>query len=423
VSAPIVELRGLGKSYRSFRNQWGRIRGWVTGTPHGFTDHWVLRNVSLAVQPGESLGIVGRNGAGKSTLLKLIAGVLSPTEGDVAVRGRVSALLELGMGFNPEFTGRENAVHACGLLGEEPAAIVGLLPWIEEFADVGEYFDQPMRTYSSGMYVRVAFAVATVRRPEVLIVDEALSVGDAAFQRKSFRRIEEFIAAGTSLLFVSHGIETVRRVCERAVWLERGAPMMTGSAKQVTEAYERSLHLLPSVATAPLDEANHGVLDPALSSPRAEQQYGDQKAVITAVEIRNSVDHRVNSVPVGEDFTLYFEVRFRESCKGVNFGMMLKTTEGVVVYGTHSDRAALTSEFGEGDRVRVSFALVNNLCPGHYFINCAVSRAAEEGPRFMHRRVDVAMIRVRDAGSKEVAAGIAHLRGRPAVMRLEGDNK
>ena len=152
MNAPLVELQGVGKSYRSFRNQWGRIRGWMTGIPHGFTDHWVLRNISLAVQPGESLGIVGRNGAGKSTLLKLIAGVLLPTEGDVVVGGRVSALLELGMGFNAEFTGRENVVHACGLQGREPSEIKALLPWIEEFADVGAYFDQPMRTYSSGMH-------------------------------------------------------------------------------------------------------------------------------------------------------------------------------------------------------------------------------------------------------------------------------
>src|SRR5690348_13125470 len=183
VNDAVLEIVGAGKSYRDYSSTWWRAAGWLTGKPSHFFDNWVLRDISLAVRRGEALGVVGRNGAGKSTLLKLVAGTLTATEGSVVTRGRVSAILELGMGFNPEFSARDNARHACGLQGYSRAAIDQMLPWIESFADVGAYFDQPVRTFSSGMTMRVAFAVATARRPDILIVDEALSVGDAAFQR------------------------------------------------------------------------------------------------------------------------------------------------------------------------------------------------------------------------------------------------
>ncbi|MEO8506737.1 MAG: ABC transporter ATP-binding protein [Betaproteobacteria bacterium] len=414
----VLTLRNVGKSYRTYASTWWRATGWITGRPTHFADNWVLRNISLDVGAGDAVGIVGRNGAGKSTLLKLIAGALTPTEGDLAVRGRVSALLELGMGFNPEFTGRENSEHVCGLLGFPRALIDRLLPSIEEFADVGAYFDQPMRTYSSGMYVRVAFAVATAMRPDILIVDEALSVGDVAFQRKSFRRIENFLAEGTTLLFVSHGLETVRAVCQRAIWLEGGRVTMTGTAKQVTEAYERATYGPAGIGAAARAPTGHGTLDPALRSSREEQQYGDRKAEIANPEIRNSMGEIVNSIPMGEDFTLSYDVIFFEECGGVHFGMMIKTTEGITVYGTHTEKSALKSEFAAGQRVRTSFALKNNLGPGYYFVNCGVSRRNKDGLSFMHRRVDVAMLHVRDAEGRDVVAGLSHLRASPSVTVL-----
>ena len=414
---PILELATVGKSYRSYPSLWWRAAGWLTGRPTRFTDHWVLKDVSFALRAGEAVGIVGRNGAGKSTLLKLIAGTLVPTEGALAVRGRVSAILELGMGFNPEFTGRENAVYSCGLLGHEPPAIAQLLPWIETFSDVGEYFDQPMRTYSSGMNMRVAFAVATAVRPDILIVDEALSVGDAAFQRKSFRRIEEFIAGGTSLLLVSHGTDQVRNVCDRALWIEGGRVRLDGDAKTVTEAYEKSLFSLTPAAEP--DRALHAYLDQAMLASNVEVQYGDGLARIEAVTVTNGAGQPVNSLPIGEPFTVEYEVRFVSACEDAHFGMLLKTVDGIAVYGTNTDHAGLRSNFAAGDVVKVSFALQNNLCPGVYYLNCAASHGTPQGRAYLHRRVDVAAVRVLAGRRGETAAGLAYLGASVRIEQLE----
>jgi lipopolysaccharide transport system ATP-binding protein len=416
---PILELAGVGKSYRSYPSLWWRAAGWLTGRSFRFTDHWVLRDVSFTLRAGEAVGIVGRNGAGKSTLLKAIAGTLVPTQGQLAVRGSVSAILELGMGFNPEFTGRENVVYSCGLLGYDPAVIAELMPWIEAFADVGHYFDQPMRTYSSGMTVRVAFAVATAVRPDILIVDEALSVGDAAFQRKSFSRIESFLAEGTSLLFVSHAMESVRALCEHAIWIEHGALAMDGSAKLVTEAYERSLFVAPTSARSAV-RSPRGYFDDSLLTTPVEQQYGDGGATIVDVRFVDKAGRPINSLEVGESFLVEFTVEFAQACEDAQFGMLLKTVEGVTVYGTNTDRMGLRNRFAPGERVQVSFTLRNNLCPGLYFLNCGASAPAVDGRRYLHRRVDVAALKVlaRD-GEEETVTGLAYLEAKARLQPLE----
>jgi lipopolysaccharide transport system ATP-binding protein len=415
---PILELVDAGKSYRSYASIWPRAAGWITGRPRGFRDHWVLRDVTFAMARGEAIGVVGRNGAGKSTLLKLVAGTSIPTTGSVVVRGRVSAILELGMGFNPELSGRDNAEHACGLLGHDAAFIRDVLPKIEEFADIGEYFNQPVRTYSSGMTMRVAFAVATAARPDLLIVDEALSVGDAAFQRKSMRRIEEFLSEGTSLLFVSHGAESVRALCSRALWLDRGALVQDGPAKDVTEAYERSLFS----TVVPRKEPTAGAasyFDEALATTSMEQQYGNGGARIVSVRFVDQSGRTVNTVRGGESFTLEFEVEFGVACRDVHFGMMLKTVEGISVYGTNSDRLDLANDFEAGQRVKVTFALRNHLCPGLYFLNCAASAPGTAGRDYLHRRVDVAILNVLGRRTEEVVAGLADLDARLSVQVLE----
>ena len=199
-----LHVQNLGKSYRQWGSEWRRVASWFLPFIRPREEHWVLKDVRFSVGPGEAVGIVGQNGAGKSTLLKLITGTTSPTQGQVQLRGSVAAILELGMGFNPDLTGRENAYHAAGLMGYSQADIKKAMPDIEAFAEVGEYFDQPVRTYSSGMQMRVTFSVATAFRPDLLIVDEALSVGDSYFQHKSFDRIREFQSQGCSLLIVSH---------------------------------------------------------------------------------------------------------------------------------------------------------------------------------------------------------------------------
>src|SRR5579862_3817599 len=218
-----IRVSQLGKAYKYYPTRWSRLAEWLV--PFGPPRHelkWVLRDINFHVSPGESVGIIGINGAGKSTLLKLIAGTAIATKGSVAMTGRVAALLELGMGFHPDFTGRQNAFMAGQLLGLGTQELLALMPEIEAFAEIGDYVDQPVRVYSSGMQMRLAFSVATAKRPDILIVDEALSVGDAYFQHKSFDRIREFKQQGTTLLMVSHDKTAIQSICDRAILLDAG---------------------------------------------------------------------------------------------------------------------------------------------------------------------------------------------------------
>jgi lipopolysaccharide transport system ATP-binding protein len=237
-----IDARGLGKAYKQYPNRWSRLAEWmVPGAPRHQL-HWVLRDVSFRVDPGEAVAIVGDNGAGKSTLLKLITGTSQATTGSVAVEGRISAMLELGMGFHPDFTGRQNVYMSGQLLGMTLHEIGESMAHIESFAEIGDYIDQPVRIYSSGMQVRLAFAVATARRPDILIVDEALSVGDAHFQHKSFGRIRQFQEEGTTLLLVTHDLTTVRSICKRALWLEKGLVKAYGDTRPVVDGYFASIY-------------------------------------------------------------------------------------------------------------------------------------------------------------------------------------
>jgi len=237
MSEECLRVNNLGKAYRHYGSEWCRVGSWfgVPVTPRD--EHWVLRNVSFKVEPGEAVGVVGQNGAGKSTLLKLITGTLRPNEGNVEIYGRVAAILELGMGFNHEFSGRQNAYHALGLMGFSVTEISAAMPQIESFAEIGEYFDQPVRTYSNGMQMRVAFATATAYQPEFLIVDEVLSVGDSYFQHKSFDRIRQFKEMGTALLFVTHAMGDVRTLCDRAILLDKGHVLRDGLPDEVVDYY------------------------------------------------------------------------------------------------------------------------------------------------------------------------------------------
>ena len=249
-----IEARDLGKSYSLYERSgdrlkqllWGRWRR--TGKPY-FRDFWALKGVNFAIRPGEVVGIVGRNGAGKSTLLQMVCGTLAPTTGDLKVKGRVAALLELGAGFNPDFTGLENIYMNAAILGLSQAQVDARLEGILAFADIGDFISQPVKTYSSGMYMRLAFAVATSVEPDILVIDEALSVGDGAFARKSFDRIMGLKDAGKTILFCSHSMYQVEALCSRALWIEGGTLRMMGSAADVTSAYQTSLNA--SMAASP----------------------------------------------------------------------------------------------------------------------------------------------------------------------------
>ena len=210
----LLHLKGVGKAHKDWGYEFRRILSWFGLPVVPYQEYWALKNINLKIYSGESVGIVGQNGAGKSTLLKMIAGVLDQTTGQIEKQGRIGAILELGLGFHPDLSGRENSLHSLALLGFSKLEIRSLITEVESFAEIGEAFDHPLRTYSSGMQMRVAFAVVTAHRPDLLIIDEALSVGDAYFQHKSFERIRKFKKAGTSLLFVSHGLQEVRLLCD-----------------------------------------------------------------------------------------------------------------------------------------------------------------------------------------------------------------
>jgi lipopolysaccharide transport system ATP-binding protein len=418
VTGAAVTVDGLGKAFRTYRSEWQRVATWFGAVPRPATEHWALRGVSFAAAPGEAVGIVGQNGAGKSTLLKLIAGTLRATEGMVTVDGRVAAILELGMGFNPEFTGRQNAFHAAGLMGFDRAAVERAMPDIESFAEIGEHFDAPLRTCSSGMQMRVAFAVATAFRPQVLIVDEALAVGDAAFQRKCFQRIESFRAAGTALLFVSHDTETVKKLCSRALLLKSGRLELFGAAKRVCDEYERQLFGgRDAVAQGVAEAWEPARFDPALAEAGCELSYGDGRAEIDSCWLEDRHGQRVNIVETGQPFVWRYTVRFREAVANPVFAMMLKTREGVALYGVDSGHLGLTPRtYGAGERVAVRFALANGLAPGVYYLNCGIRLDRDEGTTFLCRRVDAALVRITAPEGATAAVGLVDMAAGLTVM-------
>nr|VFK41188.1 MAG: lipopolysaccharide transport system ATP-binding protein [Candidatus Kentron sp. TC] len=237
----VLSVQDVGKAFRAYRSEWRRFARWFGLPAKPVEENWVLRHISFDIQAGEAIGIVGQNGAGKSTLLKILTGTLMPNEGGFRVDGRIAAMLELGMGFNPELTGRQNVRHAAGLMGFAASEIDAAMPEIEAFAEIGEYFDLPVRTYSSGMQARVAFSVATAIYPEILIVDEALSVGDIAFQAKCFQRMEDMKKGGVTILFVSHALNQVRQFCDKAIYLSAGQIRVFGNVSKVCDIYQNDM--------------------------------------------------------------------------------------------------------------------------------------------------------------------------------------
>ena len=425
-----VSVQGVGKAFKRYPSQWARAKEWLFRVP-SHEKRWVLSDVSFEVAAGTAVGILGANGAGKSTLLKIISRATAPTSGAVAVEGRVAALLELGMGFHPEFSGRQNALMAGQLLGLELSALEAAMPEIERFADIGDFMDQPLRTYSSGMQMRLAFSVATSVRPDVLIIDEALSVGDVAFQRKCYQRIEAFRAEGTTLLFVSHDIEAVKRLCTQALFLEGGKVASQGSAREVCDAYERAMFGKPrnssgegAEGTAPTDAA--GVFDPSMASV-SEQIYGTGEAEIQSCWLASAAGQRINVVKAGDTVHWCFRVQFHESVSAPIFSMMLKTRDGNAVYGTDSSliggrHAGAPAEVNAGSVVDVVFEIHTNLAPDQYFLNCGVRREHEGESAFLSRRVDAAILRVSSSSMSSALVGPADLRGRLSITRArQGD--
>lgn len=363
MKAAVLKIEELGKAFREYRMEWQRMVGWFGATYKAANETWVLRNISFQVFAGESVGIVGQNGAGKSTLLKLVSGTLRPTEGTIGVGGRIAAILELGMGFNPDLTGRDNARYAAGLMGMSPDQIEAVIPGVEEFAEVGEYFDQPIRTYSSGMQMRVAFSVVTAVRPEILIIDEALSVGDAYFSHKSMARIRKFREEGTTLLFVSHDPGAVQSLCDRAILLEHGRLLMDGEPSEVMDYYNALIS----------EKENETVKVKRLLSGKAQTVSGTHEAVVENISLHNAAGEPVEYVNVGESVELRVQVRICGAIPRLVFGYMIKDRLGQPVFGTntHHTRQAL-EHLVDGQRVEYRLAFPMNFGPGSYSVSTAL---------------------------------------------------
>lgn len=359
-----ITVTDLGKAYKQYPTRWARLAEWVLpGSKLRHHLKWVMQGVNFTVRPGEAVGIIGINGAGKSTLLKMITGTTQPTTGSVVMSGRVAALLELGMGFHPDFTGRQNVFMAGQLLGYSVEDLARLMPDIEAFAEIGDYIDQPVRVYSSGMQMRLAFSVATAVRPAVLIVDEALSVGDAYFQHKSFNKIREFREQGTTLLIVSHDRSAIQSLCDRAILLERGFVIKDGPPEEVMDFYNALI----------AERENATVEVTRLDDGRTQTTSGTGEARVEAIELRNEKGEVAEYINVGESVRLQVQIRLHADLPELVFGYMIKDRLGQPVFGTNTHHLKVElAQLKKGELVKLVFSFPANIGLGSYSVSTAL---------------------------------------------------
>jgi lipopolysaccharide transport system ATP-binding protein len=451
-----IKVAKLSKSYHIYDQPRDRLKQFILPrlqrmsglqAKEYFRNFWALRDVSFEVKKGETVGIVGRNGSGKSTLLQLICGTLNPTSGSIHTTGRIAALLELGSGFNPEFTGRENVYMNAAILGLSKEEVDSRFDSIAAFAEIGDFIEQPVKTYSSGMIVRLAFAVAINSDPEILIVDEALSVGDELFQRKCFSRMEAIRALGATILFVSHSGGTIVELCDRAILLDNGEKLAVGVPKQSVGRYQKLLYvpvekrqsvreqimkdndeledigvnLEPQpLAFMTIDQSESieelpESFDPSLR-PTSTIEYESYGAYIEAPMILTMEGERVNNLIRGRTYRYTYNVLFNENASNVRFGMLIKTISGVELGGCVSAASARASmayvERGTTHRVEYRFRCALN--PGVYFLNAGVVGDINGSETYLHRLVDIAMFRVlTEAGN--LATGIVDFDCSPEI--------
>lgn len=451
-----IKVEHLSKCYQLYDSPRDRLKQFIMPrlqdlarqTPKQyFREFWALRNVSFEIKEGETVGIIGRNGCGKSTLLQMICGTLTPSAGSIQTSGRIAALLELGSGFNLEFTGRENVYMNASVLGLRNEEIDERFDDIVAFADIGEFIEQPVKTYSSGMAVRLAFAVAINVEPDILIVDEALSVGDELFQRKCFSRIEAIRASGSTILFVSHSVGTIVELCDRAILLEAGEKLAVGKPKQIVGRYQKLLYapevkresilqqirrmdvrthierhddteeVVGPLAVSQEHRANEqqDCFDPNLK-PSSTIEYESHGAYIESPTVLTLTGEQANNLVRGRTYRYVYSVRFTKSASSVRFGMLIKTTSGVELGGgvsAHSPRESLIYvEAGSVYRVEFRFRCMLN--PGVYFLNAGLVGDVNGSETYLHRLIDIAMFRVLPYEG-DIATGIVDFSCYPKV--------
>jgi len=433
-SDAVISISGVSKSFPVYDKPHHRLMQMLA--PRSKKHLWhkqftALRDIHLNIGRGETVGIVGRNGSGKSTLLQVICGTLTPSAGEVMVHGRVAALLELGAGFNPDFTGRENVYLNGTLLGLTRTEVAERFDAIAAFADIGDFIDQPVKSYSSGMYVRLAFAVAINVTPDILVVDEALSVGDEAFQRKCFARINAIREGGATILFVSHTASVVTELCNRAILLDRGELLSVGSPKFIVSRYQKMLYSPPdkleafrqSIKREAFGEAGRTV--PVITSdgdsgigkqrdggaesepevtlaqfepgmvPQSTISYPSRGACIHHPEILDAAGRRVNILVAGAEYTYRYQVDFSAAASGVRFGMLIKTVTGIEIGGAVTAHQSTAIDYvDDGSSLQVSFTFRCLLATGTYFVNAGVVGRIGDTEEYLHRHIDIDMFRV-----------------------------
>lgn len=379
-----LRVENVSKQYRIYAHPGDRLKESLTrGRWKRHREFWALRDVSFELEAGTTTGVIGPNGSGKSTLLQIVTGTLEPTHGHVQHEGRIAALLELGAGFNPEFTGMENVYLNASLMGFSKREIDARLPDIERFAEIGDFVHQPVKTYSSGMYIRLAFAIAVSADPQILIVDEALAVGDTVFQQRCLRRIRQMQEAGATILFVSHDPHAVRALCSRAILLNAGRMEADGVPSQVLSVYQKLImsreaaYAASRPAKSGEDEADDlARLFENLKPLRYTYRHGDGSAEIVSVELLDAAGHALEFVETGEPVVVRVRARFHDEVFDPVFGFLIRNRHGIHVYGTNTD--IQQQDLGlvrAGEVVEISFAFNCWMGTGEFSITTAVHSA------------------------------------------------
>ncbi len=415
-----ITVRNVSKKFRLFSSPKERLFEALHPFRKQFHhEFWALKNVSFDVRQGEIVGVMGRNGSGKSTLLQIICSVMQATQGEVLVNGRISALLELGTGFNPEFTGRENVILNGAIIGFSRKEMLRKLPEIEAFADIGRFFDQPVKTYSSGMYVRVAFAAAIHIDPEILVVDEALSVGDAKFQHRCFQRIRDFMEQGKSILVVSHSTDTLLRICHRGIVVDSGQLRYVGSISNAVDYYAELLYGsnrktetspdltnsdspsdTPDDARSLLGSLSLDTRDRIAEKPcynKHETRLGNGAVKIIDFDLIADDEVNPHEIKTHKDIELVIKIYFNESLNDVSFGFAIVSVDGTYISGTNSEimgRPFLSADAGKCIAVRLRWK--SHFVGGEHFLNIGCHHIVDGEKTFLDVRRSVAKFKFAD---------------------------
>ena len=395
-----IQVKGLEKAYKLYDKPSDRLKEALGfGRKKRYKEHYALKGVDMTIYQGETVGIIGTNGSGKSTILKIITGVLNPTGGSVHVNGRISALLELGAGFNMEYNGIENIYLNGTMIGFSKKEIDAKMDDILNFADIGDYVYQPVKTYSSGMFVRLAFAVAINIEPEILIVDEALSVGDVFFQAKCYHKFEEFKEMGKTIVFVSHDLSSISKYCDRVVLLNQGVKLGEGSPKEMIDAYKQVLvgQYVPAADDQSLlsDKENTAAAAAAADTVKGEVnpellEYGTKDAMITGYKITDDMGRETSALLKGKECTITMQVHFEHDIEAPIFAFTIKNIKGVEITGTNTMvEKSFLSPVRAGSDMEITFTQKIDLQGGEYLLSFGVTGFEKEEFQVYHRLYDV----------------------------------